>query len=133
MRDLEGHFLGLLMTHMPHTIPELWDDFPDTISVLYNGELYVDDSSRPGYAFCATHYHRYNRYSEDVSAESPFPHYVTDIDTRELVHHLGCIQIISKELMWSGEIMGSVFPENLKRSQGIQRSSYFSLVPFKVP
>jgi hypothetical protein len=130
MRDLEGQFLGLLITHMPDTIPELWNDFPDIISVLYNGELYVDDSARPGYAFCATHYHCYNRYSENVSTESPFPHYVTDIDTRELVHLLGCIQIISKEQILAGEIMAA---ENLKRSQGIQRSSNFSLAPFKAP
>lgn len=81
---------------MPDTIPEDWKDVPDQISVLYPGEFFVDDSERPEYDFCAIHYHSYNRYSENVSAGSSFPNYVSDIVTRELVHHLGCIQIISK-------------------------------------
>jgi hypothetical protein len=53
---------------MPDTIPELWKDVPDLISVLYHGEFFEDDSERPDYDFCAIHYHSYNRYSENVGA-----------------------------------------------------------------
>jgi hypothetical protein len=115
---------------MPDTIPEKWNGITDLISVLYNGEFFTDDSERPGYDFCAIHYHSYNRYSENVSADSSFSDCASDMDTRELVHQLGCIQITSKGQMWSGEIMDSVFPENPKRSRGIQRSLTSPLVLF---
>lgn len=68
LRDLQDAFLCQLITHMPDTIPELWKDVPDLISVLYHGEFFEDDSERPDYDFCAIHYHSYNRYSENVGA-----------------------------------------------------------------
>lgn len=72
VRDKKGKLAALLFTHMPDTIPEIWDHILELISVLYGGEFFVDKSNRIGYDFCAIHYHCYNRYSENVSAVSQF-------------------------------------------------------------
>lgn len=81
---------------MPDTIPDRWDSVPDLVSVMFHGEFFVDDSQRPGYDFWAVHYHSYNRYSENVSADSSFSDFASNMDTRELAHHLGCIRTLSK-------------------------------------
>jgi hypothetical protein len=99
LRDLQDEFLGLLITHMPDTIPEKWDGVSDLIPVLYKGEWFADDSQRPGYDFCAIHYHSYNRYSENVSPDSSFSDSASHMDTRVLGHRLGYIQITSKGQM----------------------------------
>jgi hypothetical protein len=132
LRDLQDEFLGLLVTHMPDTIPEKWNGVSDLVSVLYQGEFFVDDSERPGYNFCAIHYHSYNRYSENVSPDSSFSDCASDMDIRELEHQLGYIQITLKGQMWSEGIMDSVFPENRKRSREIQRSSFSPLGLFNL-
>jgi hypothetical protein len=69
MRDEQDGVAGVLLTHMPTTIPQFWGDVSILMTSLYGSEFFVEDSRRPGYDFKAYHYHTYNRYSENVSTD----------------------------------------------------------------
>ena len=130
-RDFHKKLAFLTMTHMAFVMSEIWGDFADLFSILFNGEFYQDDSTNPEYNFGAFHFHTYNRYSMDVSILSHHTLilYIVDMNCRELGHLQGCIRTLSKkspcqkENVVSLAIFHSVFLGSLPTSNRIQNGT----------